>query len=52
MGFDEPSVCLHTFREHALFYVYSGSMVLSDGELIEDMKVGDCAFIRKGRTCC
>lgn len=50
MGFDEPSVCLHTFREHTLFYVYSGSMVLSDGELVEDMKVGDCAFIRKGET--
>lgn len=50
MGFDKPQVCIHTFSEHTLFYVYSGSMELSDGDNNENMRVGDCAFVRKGET--
>lgn len=50
MGFDEPQVCVHTFSEHTLLYVYIGSMELRDGKSVENMKVGDCAFIRKGET--
>lgn len=48
MGFDDAEVCVHTFDDHTLLYVYSGTMELTGGNAIEHIETGGCVFIRKG----
>lgn len=50
MGFNEAEVCVHTFEEHTLLYVYSGAMEVTDSNFTECVETGGCAFIRKGET--
>ena len=50
MGFTETEACVHTFEEHTLLYVYSGSMKVTDYNFTEYIETGSCVFIRKGET--
>lgn len=50
MSFNEAEVCVHTFNEHSLLYVYSGHMEVNDGNVTEAVESGRCAFIHKGET--
>lgn len=50
MGFNEAEVCVHTFNEHSLLYVYSGHKEVNDGNVTESVELGRCAFIHKGEN--
>lgn len=45
--YDGEGECPHQSRDHALIYVYSGEMVVSDGKNNVKIRKGECVFIRR-----
>lgn len=43
--YDDLSGCIHRSREYALNYVYSGEMILDNGEEKIHVRKGECVFI-------
>lgn len=46
--YDDESGCVHRSREYAVNYVYSGEMVLDNGQEQIHAGKGECVFIRGG----
>ena len=45
--FNDENHCVHQSREHAMNYVYSGEMLIDDGNKITHVQKGECVFIRR-----
>ena len=43
--YDDVGACVHRSREYAINYVYSGEMVLDNGEEQIHVAKGECVFI-------
>ena len=45
--YNDENHCVHQSREHAMNYVYSGEMLIDDGNKITHVQKGECVFIRR-----
>ena len=45
--YDGEGECSHQSRDHALIYVYSGEMIVTDGKTDVKIHKGECVFVRR-----
>lgn len=48
--YDDTTACVHRSREYAMNYVYSGEMLLDNGEEQIHVGKGECVFIPRDTT--